>query len=293
MLLFLLAPVLNLFRLDLDLNHFIFFGHAWKLGIGPQLSAVEASGRLLLYGFLPILTVVIIGGFVAWRWGRLYCGWLCPHFSAVEIINALMRRTTGKLSIWDKTSLPEQQQDGTTITPHRSNIWLTTAAIIGFAFLWAVTALTYLQPPLEIYGNLVSAELTRNQSLFIGIVTLLLTIEFTFARHLFCQYVCAVGVAQSFLWMGNKQAMVVEFDRQRAVECASCDASCEHACPMRLKPRNVKRKIFTCTQCLECSNACTRVQSAHAKPSLLNTTTNPYEYQPKTVADRTRDLREQ
>lgn len=274
MLLFLLAPVLNIFRLDLNLNHFIFLGHAWQLGLKPEMSALEVSGQLLLYGFLPIGLIVVVGGYVAWRWGRLYCGWLCPHFSAIEIINRLMRRTTGKLSIWDKAPLPEQQKDGTNITPHRSYGWLTGLAICGFAFLWALTALTYLLPPGEIYSNLLHMALSRNQSLFLGVVTSLLIIEFTFARHLFCRYACAVGVAQSFFWMANKHAMVVGYDRKRAVECADCDASCEHACPMRLKPRSVKRKIFTCTQCMECVDACSSVQKVKSAASLLKMVEN-------------------
>ena len=46
--------------------------------------------------FLPLLLLLGIGFYVAWKWGRLYCGWLCPHFSVVEMINALMRRAHGK-----------------------------------------------------------------------------------------------------------------------------------------------------------------------------------------------------
>lgn len=269
MLLFLSAPALDIFRFDLNQSHFIIFGHAWKLGLEPEMSALEISSKLFIVGFLPILFIVLIGGYIAWRWGRLYCGWLCPHFSAIEIINKLMRHSTGKLSIWDKAPLPEQQKDGTNITPQRSYFWFTAAAIFCFSFLWALTALTYLLPPAEIYSNLMSAELTRNQSLFLGVVSLLLMIEFTFARHLFCRYACAVGVAQSFLWMGNKRAMVVGFNRQRAGACADCDASCEHACPMRLKPRSIKRKIFTCTQCMECVDACSRVQNKRSGSSIL------------------------
>jgi ferredoxin-type protein NapH len=36
---------------------------------------------ILLRGIVPAL--LLVAGFlaVAWRWGRLYCGWLCPHFS--------------------------------------------------------------------------------------------------------------------------------------------------------------------------------------------------------------------
>jgi len=86
-------------------------------------------------------------------------------------------------------------------------------------------------------------------------------IEFTLACHFFCNYGCAVGVVQSLVWMGNKHAMVVGLNRSRVSECVDCDSSCEHACPMRLKPRSIKRKMFTCTQCMQCIQSCEQVSN--------------------------------
>lgn len=224
---------------------------------------------MLLRFLLPLGLVIGVGFYITWKWGRIYCGWLCPHFSVVEIINALMRRASGKLSIWDKKELPEQQSDGTQIKPNKNWWLLTTITVFFFSFIWAVALLTYLLPPKEIYSNLITGNLTRNQFLFISIATTLLIIEFTFARHLFCQFGCAIGLFQSLVWMGNKKAMVVGFNRNRGKECADCDSSCDHACPMRLKPRTLKRHMFTCTQCMQCVDACEKVQSATTQVALL------------------------
>jgi polyferredoxin len=98
---------------------------------------------------------------------------------------------------------------------------------------------------------------------------LLLVLEFTLARHLFCRFGCAIGLFQSLAWMTNKNAMVVGFDRKHAASCVECDKSCEHACPMRLKPRDLKRKMFTCTQCMQCVDACEKVQEKKSELSLL------------------------
>ncbi len=267
-LLFILAPVLDLFRYDLYRHHFILFGHALQLGIQPDQTTLQISLQLFLRGVLPVLSIVLIGGYVAWRWGRLYCGWLCPHFLAIETINQRLRRTIGKPSLWDKARLPMKQQDGTVIRVD-GRWWPTAVLILAFSFLWALTALTYLVPPAEVYAHLIQGELSRNQWLFLMALILLFGIEFTFARHLFCRYACAVGVMQSLLWMANLQALVVGYDRTRAAACRDCDASCEHACPMRLKPRAVKRKKYTCTQCMACVLACTRVQEKHASRPVL------------------------
>ena len=269
--LFVATPLLDWFRLDLNLGHFILFGQDWKLNLTAyqQLSASQLIWRLMWVALLPIAATVLLFLLVAWRWGRLYCGWLCPHFLAVESINNLMKRASGKLSIWDRQRIPEQQLDGSHY--HQSWWWWipTLLAVVGFAFCWALIAITYLLPPKEIYHNLFSLNLTTYQLLFLTVVTTAFTIEFTFARHLFCRYACAVGVFQSLVWMGNKRGMVVGYNGAKAKACMTCDKSCEHACPMRLKPRTIKRKMFTCTQCFACVDACGKVQQQKQQPPLL------------------------
>jgi polyferredoxin len=262
--LFVLAPVFDLLRLDLTRGHFILFGWDWTLGLEGFLAGQAGPGvaalNLLVRGLLPIL---LIGGgllWTAWRFGRLYCGWLCPHFSVVELINGLMRRASGRPSVWERRPLPEEQPDGTRLSP---NPWYwvpTLMAVLGFAFLWAVVLLTYLLPPVEVYGNLLRGTPTRNQAVFLTAAALVLTIEFLLARHFFCRFGCAVGLFQSLVWMANDRAMVVGFDTQRAAACQSCNNACDNACPMRLKPRTIKRRMFTCTECGECIAACGQVQ---------------------------------
>jgi polyferredoxin len=268
-LLFMLTPPLDLFRFDLTANHLFFLGEPWRLGFTAQSDSMQMVGSIFLRIFMPIFLVVGIGGWISWKYGRLYCGWLCPHFAVVEIINSLMRRASGKPSLWEKQALPEQQSDGKLI-PRNPRYWPVTVLVVGLiSFLWAVVLLTYLLPPKEIYSNLLALSLTRNQSVFIGVGTLLFILEFTLARHLFCRFGCALGVAQSFIWMTNRKALVVGFDSKRAKLCSACDASCEHACPMRLKPRTIKRNMFTCTQCHSCIDACDKVQEHASGVSLL------------------------
>jgi polyferredoxin len=271
--LFVLAPVFDLLRYDLIAGHAWFLGMEWHAGLADfsagRIGAGEAALNILVRVFLPILTAgaVLIG--VAWKWGRLYCGWLCPHFSVVETINRLMRRATGKPSVWEKRQLPPIEPDGTPVR-YDKRWWLVTAPMaVAFAFVWAVVLLTYLLPPFEVYGNLIAGTPTRNQTIFISAGTVVLSLEFLFARHLFCRYACAVGLFQSLAWMGNRRGMVVGFKRQRAADCASCHSACDNVCPMRLKPRNLKRAMFTCTQCAQCVSACETTQRDNPDGPLL------------------------
>lgn len=271
--LFITAPIFDLFRFDLNAGHFYLLGFHWTLGLEPfqhgLISAGEAAANLLLRGFLPVLLVAGLFLFSAWRWGRLYCGWLCPHYSVVELINNLMFRASGKPSMWEKNPLPELQPDGSLIKPNRVYWVFTYLGVFLFAFTWAVSLLTYLLPPEEIYSNLYNGELTRNQFVFIAVATTLLSIEFSLARHFFCRFGCAVGFFQSLAWMANRRAMVVNFDSKQASLCKQCNNACDNACPMRLKPRNIKRRMFACTQCGECISACTLQQKNRPDESLI------------------------
>jgi Na+-translocating ferredoxin:NAD+ oxidoreductase RNF subunit RnfB len=64
--------------------------------------------------------------------------------------------------------------------------------------------------------------------------------------------------------------MVVAFDRANASACQDCTNACDNACPMRLKPRTIKRHMFSCTQCASCISACRTAQGSEA--SLLEWT---------------------
>jgi polyferredoxin len=271
--LFVVTPLFDLLRFDLTLGHAYFLGMPWHIGldeflaghIGPGQAAFNVLSRV----FLPIVAGAAIFIAIAWRWGRLYCGWLCPHFSVVETINRLMRRASGKPSIWDQRPGPSRNPDGSHTVPDARWWFAVVPLSVFFAFVWSVVLLTYLLPPFEVYANLLALSPTRNQALFIGVGTLALTMEFLFARHLFCRYACAAGLFQSLAWMGNRGGMVVGFERPRAADCASCYSACDHVCPMRLKPRTIKQNMFTCTQCGQCIDACQTVQRDNPKGTLL------------------------
>ena len=274
---FVLTPVFDLFRYDLTRGHAYFLGMEWHLGIDAflrrEVGALTAARNILVGLFVPILSVAALVVGVSWKWGRLYCGWLCPHFSVVETVNRLMIVATGKPSVWDTRLLPTRQPDGSVKSPDRRAWALVLPLAVGFALTWAVVLLSYLMPPLEMYPRLFSFALLRGETIFVVAATVVLSLEFLLARHLFCKYACAVGMFQSLAWMGNKKALVVGVDRSRLAECADClggeGSACEAACPMHLKPRSIKRLMFACTQCSQCVSACATVQQDNPKGSLL------------------------
>ena len=273
--LFLCAPVFDLLRYDLYAGHAWFLTFEWHLGInltpGQEGAAIQPLG-IFTHLFLPIIGVGLALLLVAWRWGRLYCGWLCPHFSVVETLNRLMQQATGKQSLWDRQPAP-WQPDGTRLSPQPYRWALVLPLALGFAFVWAVALLTYLVPPRHVYIGLFQGSLSGKETSFIAVATLLFSLEFIFARHLFCRYACAIGFFQSIPWLANNRAMVVGFDHGRAAQCANClpqqHSACDAVCPMRLKPRTLKRNMFTCTQCGQCIEACQISQRHQPQGPLL------------------------
>ena len=143
---FLLAPALNLLRFDLTETQLWILGFRWSLGIDAfvrgEASAMQTAWSITWRGIIPVLTLVVGFLTVAYHFGRLYCGWLCPHFSLVETLNDLLHRATGKLSVWDKSPTP---RPGRSADKRWWPVFL--AACLIFGFMWAITLLTYLLPP--------------------------------------------------------------------------------------------------------------------------------------------------
>ena len=73
-----------------------------------EVSAARFALVLLERLFLPLLGAALLFLAVAWRWGRIYCGWLCPHFSVVETINRAMTLASGRPSVWDRSPVPRR-----------------------------------------------------------------------------------------------------------------------------------------------------------------------------------------
>lgn len=265
--LFILAPILDIFRFDLTLGHFIFFGQPWQLSIAENLQGrgdyIDAAIIIFLKVFLPFLSFVGISMWLIWKFGRIYCGWLCPHFSIVELINGLMLKHLNRVTLWEKATI---------VSNGLAPKFIVFLVSVSLAFIWAVSLLTYLLPPQEVLVDLVHFQLNTIPAIFVIVATTVFTIDFIFARHLFCTYGCALGVFQSLIWMANKKAMIVKFDRSRAKACRDCDIACDKACPMRLPTRNMKRAKFTCTQCAQCITACQEVQKDNPEGSILDFT---------------------
>ncbi len=265
-LLFLSAPLLNIFRFDLLDGHFIIFGYEWMFGLeSSQFECLDDSHivRNIIVNFLlPLFILLALSGAIVWKYGRIYCGWLCPHFSVVETLNRLMLKYLGKITFW------EHKEKQVAQTFYKKLLFLSICIFI--ASIWSFVLLGYAYPPRTLIMEIYQLKLPFGAMLFLLLMTLVLTIDFFFARHLFCQYGCSLGIMQSFVWMANSRSMVISFDKSQAHLCQSCDNACDKACPMRLPVRGIKRSKFSCTQCGICLNACDEAQAENPNGRIIH-----------------------
>ncbi len=264
-LLFLTAPLLDVFRFDVLNINFIIFGQRWMMGFEiSDLACFDirySAQNVFLNFLLPILVFIILSGLVAWKYGRIYCGWLCPHFSVVETINRLMLKYLDQTTFWEKSPAKKSA----------ALAWLFVLIIcVIIAFIWSFALLGYFYPPKLIISGLLNFDLSMIPSLFLLFMTIILTLDFYFVRHLFCKFGCSFGILQSLAWMANNNAMVIGFDKSRANLCQMCDSQCDKSCPMNLPVRGVKRAKSTCTQCGVCLTACDKAQSVNPRGRLIH-----------------------
>ncbi|MCC2988247.1 cytochrome c oxidase accessory protein CcoG, partial [Campylobacter jejuni] len=107
--------------------------------------------------------------------------------------------------------------------------------------------------------------------------------DITYLQEKFCVYVCPYARIQSVMF--DHDTMQVIYDEKRGGliydghtklhkkppegECIGCEA-CVSICPTHIDIR--KGMQLECINCLECADACSKVQSKFNRPSLINWT---------------------
>jgi ferredoxin-type protein NapH len=80
-------------------------------------------------------------------------------------------------------------------------------------FGWLVCLVIYLLALKILLVDLVNLQLDFRPTLFVIVATIVFTVNFIFARHIFYKYRCALGLIQSLILMANNKAMVIKFNR--------------------------------------------------------------------------------
>ncbi|ALV23751.1 cytochrome c oxidase accessory protein [Campylobacter iguaniorum] len=226
---------------------------------------------LLIIMFLSIFFLTTLGG-------RVWCGWACPQ----TVFRVLYRDLIQTKLLGIRKNLRDRQKkfDGNYVKKAIGVIlWACLALIAASNFLW------YFVPPEDFFTYLSNPS---EHKLLVGIligITAFIVFDVVYLAENFCVYVCPYARIQSVMF--DNDTIQVIYDEQRGgkiydgqtklgrkpltseSECIGCEA-CVHICPTHIDIR--KGMQLECINCLECSDACSKVMGNLGKETLISWT---------------------
>jgi cytochrome c oxidase accessory protein FixG len=236
---------------------------------------------LLMLLFLGIFTMTTLGG-------RVWCGWACPQTIFRVIFRDLIETKLLHLHkrITNKQHQPDMSKpENVTKKAIAILIWAILSLVAAADFLW------YFVPPEDFFKYISNAsEHGVLMGFWIGLALFLIA-DIVFIKENFCVYICPYSRVQSVLYDDDTIMAIYDPNRGGAIyegegndkhkkytkkrdlladnpsaECVTCE-SCVKVCPTHIDIR--KGLQLECINCLECVDACTEVQAAFGRPSLV------------------------
>lgn len=205
---------------------------------------------LVMFFFMGIFALTAI-------YGRIWCGWACPQTIFRVIYRDLIEGT-----LLDYRSVKNKQKDkgGGFLKRAVALVLLTVMSIVAASnFIW------YFVPPEEFFASLQNPSEHLILFGFVISIALFLLFDIAFLQESFCAYVCPYSRIQMILYDDNTKHVIYDTDRG-ALECTDCDA-CVKICPTHI---DIKKGLqLECINCLECSDACSKVMGKQGSRSLI------------------------
>jgi ferredoxin-type protein NapH len=256
--LLLLSPVLQIFQLDVINQQMVAWGHRFPF---------EPS--TLMWVPIGFFACVLIIAVASTMFGRLFCGWVCPHNTLVE----WTRPVRTLIGIGKKSYRLKQLEarwpwmKGVGIA--YSLLWAT-----AITFTISVLFLFYFVPVEWFFNNLQDDTMPFIVWWGIGLM-MLIGYFMLYAGHEFCRSACPYGISQSLSAYLTSKWIPMEIRHKHGEDlsaCKSCHA-CQSACPVDIDPREPENLVMGvgegCFNCGECIDACTYVRSFQKKDNLL------------------------
>ncbi|RQD68713.1 cytochrome c oxidase accessory protein CcoG [Campylobacter hepaticus] len=224
---------------------------------------------VLIFLFLFIFFITTLSG-------RIWCAWTCPQTIFRVIYRDIIQ--TKILKIRQNINNKQKEYQGKYF---RKFIGIILFYLISIAAI--SNLLWYFIPPEDFFYYIQNPQ---EHLLLMGILfcaSLLFTFDITYLAEKFCIYVCPYARIQSVMF--DHDTMQVIYDEKRGGliykdhnklykkppqgECIGCEA-CVSICPTHIDIR--KGMQLGCINCLECADACSKVQNNFNRPSLINWT---------------------
>ena len=246
-----------------------------KIGGYPAVFLDIVHRRLHLFGFvitpqeLWILFFAFTGlgfslFFISALFGRIWCGWLCPHTVFLDHIYRRVERLLEGDAIKRK-QLDRQAWNAEKVLRRGSKhlIFVLISALITHLFLAYFISIPELyrwvqDKPTEHWGAFV----------FVFVFTGILYFNFSWFREQLCLVICPYGRLQSALV--DEDSLVIGYDQQRGgdpsgtlQDCVGCQR-CIQVCPTGIDIRQGLQ--IECIGCAACIDACDAIMDKVGKP---------------------------
>jgi polyferredoxin len=262
-----LGPSVRLWGVDVITQRLFWLGASYPLG------QVWFWIPIAFFAGLFLIT------FSSWLFGRLFCGWVCPH----NILTELTRGIRYLCHLDDQEPISKRLQRFRTKTPTWLSLGVGISAAVGVPVFMSFLLASWFVPVATVGAMWQSGAphiaLVGAQGLFtlVGIFLLL-------CGHRFCKTCCPYGMGQSIsAYQGGKfRPMEIQFvgPTSQETDCGPCRA-CQTVCPVQIDPRGATPEqplqvgeFLGCWNCGECIDAC-RLVHPQSATSLLTFKT-PY-----------------
>lgn len=271
--LFLLGATLNLFRVDMLGQKLVVLGQDYPFEF-----------QYLIWLPVGFYGAVILIGVISFVWGRLFCGWSCPHNTMTELTRPF-RAVIGR----DQLPLPIARLFKK--YPPLKTMFNISSLPLAIAITYALAMLLsfYVVPPNWALAQYASGR-PHIALVFGHLLFTLIGLFLLYAGHDFCRTCCPYGMAQSLsaYQEGKWRPMEIQFsgaefnDSGISEDCKTC-TGCQSVCPVNIDPRkpealnlsglqkSLKVGQFNgCFNCGECIDACKSIQRYKQRDGLLS-----------------------
>ncbi|MGL5949691.1 MAG: cytochrome c oxidase accessory protein CcoG [Aeromonas sp.] len=260
----------------------LFLGLPWLRWQGEQALLIDIGRQQMrLFSLtlwpqdLPLLTgLLAVAAFalfaVTSRWGRVWCGYLCPQtvwtfwylWVEEKCEGAANKRRARDAAPWDADKLKRKALKHTA--------WL------AIALLTALTFVSYFLPAPTLWATTFSGQLGGWPTFWLLLFTLCTYANAGWLRNIMCLHMCPYARFQSAMF--ERHTVSVNYDAQRGEprgaprraaagaplgDCIDCDL-CVQVCPAGIDIRAGLQ--YGCINCGACVDACDHTMARQKRP---------------------------